>query len=389
MVRRASAAFKQLSEHATEGDALADSEKSTPAVDRGLVDIAAQIHDLKHSIRLLRIQQNLVQKRLDSYTYPVLTLPNEITSEIFLHFLPVYPLAAPLAGLLSPTLLTHVCRHWRDIAHAMPALWRAISMTFTESSDYEPFNNLLHPWMNRSRFYPISLFIKGGVDYDDPAQCMETLASHRARWEYLELARADSDILRFLCDPMPSLRHLDMSFGEYHSRITLGAAPLLRSVKAITSPDTAIILPWSQLTSLVLLSIYPSQATAILQQTTSIVHCEISFVCFGPVQKPDVELPFLQSFILIDEDDIQPPFLYSLILPALRTLEISHLDLGTPPFDVLRAFISKSGCTLRDLRIIGEAPIWGTNAYRTTFPTIPKISFHPFGKEQPGLVSGR
>ncbi|KAJ6504124.1 hypothetical protein C8R47DRAFT_177927 [Mycena vitilis] len=54
------------------------------------------------------------------------TLPNEITSEIFLHFLPVYPRCPPLTGNLSPTCLTHICRRWREIALTTPALWRAM-----------------------------------------------------------------------------------------------------------------------------------------------------------------------------------------------------------------------------------------------------------------------
>ncbi|KAJ7641164.1 hypothetical protein FB45DRAFT_712335, partial [Roridomyces roridus] len=57
---------------------------------------------------------------------PVLTLPNEITSEIFVHFLPPYPVCPPMTGLDSPTSLTHICRQWREIALATPKLWRAI-----------------------------------------------------------------------------------------------------------------------------------------------------------------------------------------------------------------------------------------------------------------------
>ncbi|KAJ6560151.1 hypothetical protein B0H19DRAFT_945240, partial [Mycena capillaripes] len=67
-----------------------------------------------------------VQERLNSFKYPVLTLPAEIISEIFVHFLPIYPSCPPLTGFLSPTLLTQICRKWRHIALTTPALWRAI-----------------------------------------------------------------------------------------------------------------------------------------------------------------------------------------------------------------------------------------------------------------------
>ncbi|KAJ7917678.1 hypothetical protein B0H13DRAFT_2657737, partial [Mycena leptocephala] len=57
-----------------------------------VADISAQILDLERSISALRIEKTQAQERLDSYKYPVLTLPNEIVSEIFIHFLPPYPL---------------------------------------------------------------------------------------------------------------------------------------------------------------------------------------------------------------------------------------------------------------------------------------------------------
>ncbi|KAJ7020267.1 hypothetical protein C8F04DRAFT_909373, partial [Mycena alexandri] len=71
-----------------------------------------------------------VQEELDSYKYPVLTLPTEIICEIFIHFLPVYPECPPPAGILSPTNLTQICRQWRDIALAIPTLWRAMRLSF-------------------------------------------------------------------------------------------------------------------------------------------------------------------------------------------------------------------------------------------------------------------
>ncbi|KAJ7231501.1 hypothetical protein C8J57DRAFT_967491, partial [Mycena rebaudengoi] len=61
-------------------------------------------------------------------TYPVLTLPTDITSEIFTHFLPTYPLCSLINGLLSPMLLGQICHQWRDIALGTPRLWSAIEI---------------------------------------------------------------------------------------------------------------------------------------------------------------------------------------------------------------------------------------------------------------------
>ncbi|KAJ7187306.1 hypothetical protein C8R46DRAFT_1342439 [Mycena filopes] len=62
---------------------------SSLEADRLLIaQIASLISELAASIRTLRDEQKAAQNRLDSYKYPVLTLPNELVSEIFINFLP-------------------------------------------------------------------------------------------------------------------------------------------------------------------------------------------------------------------------------------------------------------------------------------------------------------
>ncbi|KAJ6577976.1 hypothetical protein B0H19DRAFT_1122042 [Mycena capillaripes] len=147
-----------------------------------VASIKAQISALEHSISQLRIEKSLVQERLASYRYPVMTLPNEIVCEIFMHFLPTYPDAPPLAGISSPTLLTQICRGWRDIALRTPALWRAL--TTYESDIIIPTREearIIAIWINRSRSCPLSLrFDIGNVDAAVLAAVYSTWASYRA-----------------------------------------------------------------------------------------------------------------------------------------------------------------------------------------------------------------
>ncbi|KAJ6481889.1 hypothetical protein C8R45DRAFT_1100293 [Mycena sanguinolenta] len=93
-----------------------------------VAEIAAQILNLQHTIAELRAEQAMTQERLDSYKYPVLTLPNEIVSEILVHSLPAYTVFRAPIGKDSPALLTGICRKWRQIALATPALWRVIAV---------------------------------------------------------------------------------------------------------------------------------------------------------------------------------------------------------------------------------------------------------------------
>ncbi|KAJ7701687.1 hypothetical protein B0H16DRAFT_1640572 [Mycena metata] len=90
------------------------------AADRArLEEIEVEVLNLQRSIGILRAEEKQVKKRLNSRYYPVLTLPNELVSEIFLHFLPEYPRCPPMCGGLSPITLTQICRSWREIAICM------------------------------------------------------------------------------------------------------------------------------------------------------------------------------------------------------------------------------------------------------------------------------
>ncbi|KAJ7871596.1 hypothetical protein B0H13DRAFT_1634204 [Mycena leptocephala] len=119
--------------------------------------LEAQISHLERSLSALREERILAQERLDSYKYPVLTLPNEIVSEIFIHFLPTYPLFPPLTGLLSPTLLTRICRRWREIALGTPALWSAIRASYYDGIPLKQKAHIFDIWLRRSRFCPLFL----------------------------------------------------------------------------------------------------------------------------------------------------------------------------------------------------------------------------------------
>ncbi|KAJ7498026.1 hypothetical protein B0H11DRAFT_1627029, partial [Mycena galericulata] len=125
------------------------------AADRArLAELDAEIDALKSLLRTADIQRKRVKARLDAYKYPVFTLPNEIVSEIFTRVLPVYP----RCPAVLPTLLSSVCRKWREIALSTPNLWRAICITMPMYSQiFESKWRLLETWLARSRKSPLSI----------------------------------------------------------------------------------------------------------------------------------------------------------------------------------------------------------------------------------------
>ncbi|KAJ7257092.1 hypothetical protein C8J57DRAFT_1013256, partial [Mycena rebaudengoi] len=125
-----------------------------------IYELDGRILALENSLAAARSEREKLQSRLDDYKYPVLTLPAEITAEIFIHFLPIYPLHPPLTGLLSPVLLGQVCRKWRDVALGTPRLWSAIKIKVNLDMRFSAQVNLLQTWLARSKSCTLSLSVQ-------------------------------------------------------------------------------------------------------------------------------------------------------------------------------------------------------------------------------------
>ncbi|KAJ7080559.1 hypothetical protein C8R43DRAFT_1115594 [Mycena crocata] len=338
--------------------------------------VEAEMLALERALTLLRTERSTIQGRIDAYKYPVLTLPNEIVSEIFIHFLPAYPDCPSMTGRFSPTFLTQICRKWQAIALTTPALWRAIRFPLRDLTPAQRVH-LLKSSLARSCFCPLSIKVDE-VPFELQKD-LQLLISHHLRWEFLELCIDGRQTLLGIFDgPTPLLRKLNLRIIGYPSSpLTLTEAPLLRT--AILNDDglNDIILPWAQLTSLTLHDVYPEECTPILQQTFSLVHCELNLFLDDPSDiPPDVNLPSLESLILIDLDtSAKTEYLGTFIVPALRKLEVPEAYIGFRPIPQLKSFISKSGCKLEDVYITGRRRSTPDELYRNALPLVPKITF--------------
>ncbi|KAF8217845.1 hypothetical protein K438DRAFT_1795743 [Mycena galopus ATCC 62051] len=355
---------------------------STLAADRAHVaDLSAEILLLEQSLSALRIQKEQAQKRLDAYTYPVLTLPNEIISEIFINFLPIYPRYPSFAGLDSPTLLTQICRQWRQIAVATLELWRVIS--FPDDSDSATFAqhlDLCRIWLTRSCSFPLAIRLDSHtLRASHISQVLETITPHRARLERLDLNLSPSHISVLEGGPLPLLRHLDLTLLD-DTVVTLSQAPLLRSITLSALIPLEVTLPWAQLTALTLNFVHRREYVAILRQTTSLVHCELGIVLHGdddPAPKHGIDLPCLESLALFMHTSNPPaeqPPLDDFITPALRSLRFVESCIGPQPIDRLSAFISRSDCKLDEVGVIVRR-LASEDSYSAAFPSIRRFFF--------------
>ncbi|KAJ7181120.1 hypothetical protein C8R46DRAFT_1319788 [Mycena filopes] len=97
--------------------------------------------------RRLTEEKNAIQKSLDSIVYPILTIPFEITAEIFVNCLPDRPISP--SGTIAPMLLTGICSQWRKIACSTPTLWAALQVDLDRVRPQ--FRLLVSEWLRRAR----------------------------------------------------------------------------------------------------------------------------------------------------------------------------------------------------------------------------------------------
>ncbi|KAJ6486684.1 hypothetical protein C8R45DRAFT_995522 [Mycena sanguinolenta] len=352
------------------------STPSSRAADRArIAAIEAQILSLEDSIQILKDEKFLAQERLNSYAYPVLGLPNEIISEIFIFCLPVYPSPPPLLGIRSPTNLSHICRKWREIAWSTPALWRAIEWPMDAE---EGTLEIIESWLSRSRSLPLSFAMDSIWDVVSN-ECLAALVLHRARWEYITLGASNELDVLAIHGAMPLLRGFELRVDDYRPSVSLipfHDVPRLRSLTLWDFRCPADFLPWSQLTSLPLI-FDPMESSVVLQHAVNLVHCHL-VLPDGPMSGLlDVSLPRLKSLVLmpLSYADSATNYLTSLITPALRTLQVPEGFLGRNPIYTLSHFFVKSQCHLEELCITGDTRAIPESSYHNAFPQIPNVAF--------------
>ncbi|KAJ6576962.1 hypothetical protein DFH09DRAFT_355259 [Mycena vulgaris] len=146
---------------------------------------------LESQMAMLRTEQDELLKDLAAIVYPILTLPEDITSEIFLQYVQD-------ASCQSPLCLASVCRLWRAVALATCRLWT--HLTFGNTWTWKPppeehvvntssvVANRLQYWLPRAGHLPVDLRMKLPPSPSQESDAVfRILAQHSSRWRSLDL----------------------------------------------------------------------------------------------------------------------------------------------------------------------------------------------------------
>jgi hypothetical protein len=347
-----------------------------------LSDLETQISALEISLRNLRREREALHDQLDAYRYPVLTLPNEITSEIFSHFLPAYPQLPPLIGRLSAFTLGHICGKWREIALSTPSLWRSIIIDVDEEMPDAIRLHLLKLWLQRSGLQPISFALTYVAADTTLSPIIETVAQHIHRCEEMDLHLSMADLVALQSPDMPLLHTLTLN-SHQSSRLRLfDQVPKLTTITlGVDFSPFRIILPWSQITTLRGVYLLGGELAEILRLAVNLVHCSARLQQFVdqnlPVVAPHLHLQdlILTPYRLSDDYNMATIAVFDkLTLPALRRLRVSEPWFGPNPAASLAEWVSRSGCGLQQLEITHSTT--SENSYREVLPLVPKISIY-------------
>ncbi|KAJ7111367.1 hypothetical protein C8R44DRAFT_883173 [Mycena epipterygia] len=373
-----------------------DAKPATCALAVNSTRIAAQM--LGHNPLSLQEEIYSLQGRLDAHTYPVLTLPNEIVSEIFIHFLPVYPRRPPIIGRLSPVFLGHICRKWKEIAFSTPELWRAIALSFKLHRNLTrdvKMLYLLKSYLERSAACQLSIKLEEEEEEDDEqfsrhvlaevlTPFVEAIISNSARWEYLDLCLPQYYLQLFQCT-LPFLRSLKIDTLSTADWPFHTAPQLCRLALTVYSLHYGPIFPWSQLTVLIVDVIVLEECMEVFDRAVNLIHCKLGI--FHPSTEPEslnVVHPCLESLILSRDTRCEWPFIAVLTLPALRRLQVTEQILRPDPVATLVSLVSRSKCNLQQLCILKRRR--PRDLYRKALPSVGSFIFD--GELEVPLIEG-
>ncbi|KAJ7052177.1 hypothetical protein C8F01DRAFT_1171197, partial [Mycena amicta] len=300
-----------------------------------------------------------------------LSIPPEITSDIFA-LLPTGVISTmDPDALIVPLVFGQVCREWRSISRGTPALWSTLTLKIYYNST-EPrerrlaLEELVAGWIERSGQQPLHLSLSGSHPYSwGSAFTTYIVETHALRIQELHLDLATVRFSQFAEGTSARLPILRRFSGRVYaspstqcSFALLEHSPLLRdfAFSGGILLDSSMYIPWAQL---VRLTASNGVTTAQVLKILSLATCLEEFTLQSVSPSPDtgIDLENMTELVhpCLRKIDIYGASIHALLLPLLRLPELEDLSLvltyGARSIEDLLAFVGRSDCRLKRLKI--------------------------------------
>ncbi|KAK7048942.1 F-box domain-containing protein [Favolaschia claudopus] len=297
----------------------------------------------------LRTQRSEARRKLNRFLDPMARLPFEIQSHIFLSVDLDSEPPRPDSNA-PPMIFTNVCRLWRDIALATPKLWDALLLDLPRGPQYAEFCKL---WLSRACSHSLSLKLSGSLKLQGDIQ--ELVTTYRNQIENLSFTALSPYSLEVPC----MVFYLD-------PRFPLSSLKTL-SFEADEDADFSTMSRW-----LGVLRAAPALASLTMRNMSFLVG-------YGELPPRTLTLPSLEvlhvgqpyRFAVYRKDGSTAVVLQYLTLPALKTLNVSDVDISKQEFV---SFLSRSSPTLESFHLTVPHD-WSVNAMSQLLRPVPSLSF--------------
>ncbi|KAF8880880.1 hypothetical protein BD779DRAFT_1788433 [Infundibulicybe gibba] len=191
---------------------------------------------LQAALGVLRVHSIATIQRHRNLLVPVMGLPPEILSRIFVFHAQMEP-----SWLDAALTSTHVCKRWWEIGRACPELWSHIDYRDCHSTAW------MAQMIKRSCGIPLSLTICDRTETGTPKMALVVNNMHRFKSLDLDvLASGARGLFKAFSQPAPLLQRLTLSSYAYSvfafpPEFLGGSAPNLRHMKLTT---TNSYIPW-------------------------------------------------------------------------------------------------------------------------------------------------
>ncbi|KAF7334642.1 NmrA domain-containing protein [Mycena venus] len=371
-----------------------DATDLTPAATRHrIADIDTEIAALDESIHKLRLQQASLKSHLDAYVYPVLDLPHEIVSEVFLQTIS----ASTPSRLKAPLLLGQICHTWREIALSTPALWADLNIDVRGTNDLARVNKLrlLELWLIRSRDCPLHLTISSRPPPDASDDCsiaefIYAIVPHCARWKTLFLTLPFCD-LSLITGEMPILCFLALTIMDMDEMSSTPVQVFDRAPKLVSflvcgalNPNL-VVFPWAQIELFCIYTDFIDAILEILVPLVNITQLVIGIRSSGShpefmidtVTAPDIPSMVHLRAVFLQSRHPTNSIAAEQLLEKLMIPKLVHLRITTPSLSprVIASLLSRSHCHLPSLRIEINESKFSEEYHRSILPVVGSMVF--------------
>ncbi|KAF7354704.1 F-box domain-containing protein [Mycena sanguinolenta] len=330
-----------------------------------------RLAELNVQIALLEVERDIIQKKLSSVTYPVLKLPFDVTSEIFLNCVPDLQDSLPIFDfsperLPIPVLLTQICRAWRKIAFKIPQIWATFFLGL--DAVWRKDNTLRPPrlaeWLAKTGSSPLSFVLeRRSLDRSPtPTPLLGPILALSNQWQNVDLRLPHADFVnpQFQSNVRGRLHFLEkLRINTNHRGGTaivtaFELAPRLHSVSLECLRADGILLPWRQLTHYTGTRTTGMDCLHVLRSADALVECKFDWID-GDMDEPML-LPknFVLKVLHLRGEAVCCNILSILTLPSL--VELDYNDGGVSDYhEHFVDFMSRSRPPLLHLSLHGGA----------------------------------